>query len=654
MNYEYCTALNHRNKVYRESELDLKPTHEERYISMFGYDNSIHEHLGITGSVRGFKGHFFCKYLYFDIDSEDLQQSHDMAKSFTLLLYNMLGVNPKSLFISFSGNKGFHIGLHQNLFGGFSPFRDLPARIKVLAMLVLMGCFEVRMEQIQEQVKAAGKHEFNHMDLSIYTPNRIFRMLNSYNAKSGLFKIGLTFDQLTTLSLDQIKELAKEAQSYKFEVPPSQIKPLPELEGLWQYALSFDIEGYNAEVAKGTLPAWNGSQSRQAGYFSTPEKGSRNNDLFRQSALLFDKSELSEQQVLELILLVNLTSKEPLPDEEVRILVHSAFRKTLPNRKAKAPAVREVEVLNDWLDAWADYYTAEPTPLTFVFPAINRDQEENLSGKLACLIGQGGTRKSYFALNLVAENILLHDARVIYSSMEMGKVEMVNRILDIVFEPKEGMPASKYYRKSLLINKTEYLKEIKAAAAKLEDKLILSDVTNKTTDDYYRDLQKTTELYGKVNILCVDGLSMMGGSGSENERFEKHTKELKGLANATGLFIPLICHTTKEAKQYTRDCAGYVRGSGKILDNCDFTISFSNIINEHRSTPENIEYERDFAHIKYYNKRGTGMTLNAIYDFNGLSKKISPSDREPNHYPEYDAFVGSYNPKKKKRNEDSF
>ncbi|MHC2992067.1 hypothetical protein OB13_10885 [Pontibacter sp. HJ8] len=635
MNFEYCTALNNRNTVIRESDIELSPTPEECYLSMFGYDNSIYEHLRIAKSVQGFKGNFFCKYLYFDIDSENLEESLEMARNFCLLLYNMLNVNPKSLFISFSGNKGFHIGLHQNLFGGFEPSRELPERMKVLAVRILMECFEVSMEAIQQAVKEAKKQVYNLMDLSIYSPNRIFRLLNSCNRKSGLYKIGLTYEELTTLSIEQIKALAAQPKAYRFEVAPSQITAVADLQGLWQYALSFDTGSYN-HSQKAQVKQENGQT------FFPPVTGSRNNDLFKQAAYIFDKSEFSEHQVLQLVNIINGGSAAPLPYDEVKTLVHSAFKRTLPNRAEKQQtrqAAMGVENFYDWFSEWADYYTADPTPISCLFDEINADQEFNFQGRLGAFIGKGGTRKSYGALNVVAQNIINYEARAMYSSMEMGKVEMVNRTLDVSFPAENGMAPSVFYRSWVKQDKEDLKLKMKEAARRLSDGLILSNVSKMTTDKYFKDLQRAKELYGPVQILAIDGLSMMGGKGSESERFEQHTAELKDLANQENLFIILICHTTKEAKQYMRDVSEYVRGSGKILDNCDFFVSFSNLIDPTRSTAENIEYFRDYGHIKYYNKRGTGLTLNKVYNFCSLTKGIAKSHAEPMDFMEYEAFL---------------
>lgn len=657
MNYEYCipsqrepNAVKNRGLILKEMDIDLNPSDYEKYISMFGFDNSIYEHVKLTKTVSGFKGNYFSKFLYFDIDNDThQQQSLEMARNLCLLLYNMLNVHPNDLFISFSGNKGFHIGLHQNLFGGFGIRKDMADRINVLAVRVLMECFEVTMDHIQEvaaeSYKATSKRIFNDMDLSIYNANRIFRVINSRHAKSGLYKVGLTYDELSTFTLDQIKELAKQPRDFKLTFSAANLKPNEELCGLWKYSLDFDFNDYkNKQVAQG--------KSATFGGFFPPTQGNRNNDLFKQAAMLFDRSSLSEEHVIQLVELINRSAQPPLPFDEVQTLVRSAFKKTLPNRVQKAevkPQDREVENFADWFSEWADYYTQEAKPYTCLFEDIDRDQEKNMQGKLAALIGKGGTKKSYLALNIVARNILDHGARAIYSSMEMGKVEMVNRLLDVCFPVEDGMPASKFYRMSVRKDKEGLKQAIRKAAKLLNDNLILTQVSKMTTEQYYKFYMRACEIYGPIDMLAVDGLSMMGGTGSESERFERHTMELKALANETKMFIPLICHTTKDAKQYMRDVSEYVRGSGKILDNCDFTLSFSNLIDVHRSTPENVQYVDCMGHVKYYNKRGTGLMLNKVYDFDGLTKCVTPSHAEPFDFPEYDKFVIDFKANQKKK-----
>jgi len=188
--------------------------------------------------------------------------------------------------------------------------------------------------------------------------------------------------------------------------------------------------------------------------------------------------------------------------------------------------------------------------------------------------------------------------------------------------------------------------------------LILTGNGGKTTQNYERDIQNTIALYGSLDGLAIDGLSAMGGKGKdETDRFNLITLELKELAKRYNLFILLICHTTKACQAYTRDARPFVRGSEKILDNSDFSICFANIIDKVSTPPENIKFASHLAHIKYYNKRGSGKMLNELLQFDGLKKSFSVSSTRLLDYPDYDTFVREHNQKARKAakgNEDPF
>lgn len=312
------------------------------------------------------------------------------------------------------------------------------------------------------------------------------------------------------------------------------------------------------------------------------------------------------------------------------------------------PTTARPEIWADWTAEWLDYYTQEPTPMTCLVPAIDADQEHNLKGKLCVLIGTGGTRKSFFAKQAIARNVLSYGSRFVYSSMEMGKPEVVNRFLDMVIEPENGECASAYLRRAVREDKDAVADYLRTCAQVLTDNLILSNNSGKTVADYEKLLLDTMDAYGPVDGLAIDGLSAMGGGGDETQRFNQITLDLKELAKKYNLFILLICHTTKAAKGYTRDSREFVRGSEKILDNADFSICFSNIIDTRVSTPDNVLFAKHLAHIKYYNKRGSGMMLNQLMEFDGLTKSFACSHAPLQEFPDYDTFVREYNAERRK------
>lgn len=132
-------------------------------------------------------------YVWFDFDSRDGGESAFMdTRQFCSWL------DCTSLFIAFSGSKGFHVGLPFSLFN--------------------LGENEALQTKLSEIAKRL-KERFKTIDTSIYNANRKFRVLGSLHPKTGLYKIALNQDDLK-LTLDQIKMKAKERGSLEIPVPP--------------------------------------------------------------------------------------------------------------------------------------------------------------------------------------------------------------------------------------------------------------------------------------------------------------------------------------------------------------------------------------------------------------------------------------------------
>ena len=629
-----------------KNQVRIEPSHEELYFSLFGFDNSIFEYIQLNKTVSGFSGSYFADFLYFDIDRDgDLPGSLASTRDLVRRLYNRFQLSPKQLFIAFSGSKGFHVGIHASLFGGFEPCPQLPMQLNVLAARLVAECHELSMEQLQDKEvakKAAGQH-FGDVDFGIYNANRIFRAPNSLNAKSGRYKVCLTSAELIELDLDAILALAAAPRTdYKPEARLTSQAPIQGLAAMWEYARTFDVAAFTkSKVGSKT------GDTIDRDFFAPPMQGERDNTLFKQACHLFDHSDLYESHVLALVSSINQSGGNPLPDEDLRRIVRSAFKRT-QSAKSKsvlstdAAETDKVEIWTDWTDEWLDYYTQVPSPMTCLLPEIDADQEGNFKGKLAVFIGSGGTRKSYAAQNVLMCNLLGFGARGIYSSMEMGKPEVVNRLMDMGFDPENGVSASKVLQGYARQDKEGTREILRSGALAISDNLVLTNNSGKTPSDYEKDIQDTIRLYGSVDLLVIDGLSAMGGKGEETERYSRHTLELKELAKRYNLFIVLICHTTKACAAHTRDARPFVRGSEKILDNSDFSITFANIIDDIHSTPDNILYRNNLAAVKYYNKRGSGRMINQLMEFDGLKKLFAPSSAPLTSFPDYDNFCREY------------
>jgi len=145
-------------------------------------------------TVKGYKGEVWAKELIIDFDIEEEQKQEDLVNLLenlrTLLrsIESKYELDLKHIRINFSGKKGFHIRIPAILFGGFTPSENLPSQLKAIALELTQGM---------------------RIDTSIYSHIFYIRYVNSRNSKSGLCAIPLTTQEVFTLSIDQIKELAK-------------------------------------------------------------------------------------------------------------------------------------------------------------------------------------------------------------------------------------------------------------------------------------------------------------------------------------------------------------------------------------------------------------------------------------------------------------
>ena len=125
--------------------------------------------------------------------------------------------------------------------------------------------------------------------------------------------------------------------------------------------------------------------------------------------------------------------------------------------------------------------------------------------------------------------------------------------------------------------------------------------------------------------------SRSGGAGSEVEVYSENSAALKEIANEYNIFVGLIAHLSKGLDVDTRDVRTHIRGSQKILDNCDFLMMFSLI---QQLEDEGLEVRKDLGFIRLYNKRQTGNTIDSIYKFDEGRLLLEESNLDPRNFPE--------------------
>jgi len=143
--------------------------------------------------------------IFFDIDSQDdLSAARTDAISLCEKIINRLKLPYECLEIYFSGNKGFHILVSCEVF-------QPPCSNHMLGLYKRMA----------EQAQKSG---IQHIDVGVYSNRRILRAPNSRHRKSGLYKVGLTYEELRDISVDGITQLATKPRPQNSYATPEMCK----------------------------------------------------------------------------------------------------------------------------------------------------------------------------------------------------------------------------------------------------------------------------------------------------------------------------------------------------------------------------------------------------------------------------------------------
>jgi hypothetical protein len=126
---------------------------------------------------------------FLDIDADDLEVAREECVRAALLLWDKAGIAPEAVEWRFSGKKGFHGIVPDEIFGTPTTNTDLPIWQSLAHRLVREGV--------------------PHLDVQVYQASRVLRLPNSINSKSGLYDVALEFAEIRDLKIKDILEMAK-------------------------------------------------------------------------------------------------------------------------------------------------------------------------------------------------------------------------------------------------------------------------------------------------------------------------------------------------------------------------------------------------------------------------------------------------------------
>jgi len=229
-------AMANRNHVVRWADF-RPPADQDALATVALYQSGLvdycasHSNANGNPTVAGYDGPGHIRRVYLDFDNAtDPGAALDDARRFVRDRCGQLGIAPGAIVIRFSGSKGCRVELPASLFGGFTPAIDIEIRHRrVVEMLV---------EDQRWSRDQRDQARYPSLDWDFYSKLRLSRVENAKHGKTGLFAIPLTVDELMTLSIAEIRELA--ATPRHLDRPPDdEWLPIPSLVQMREAAEAF-------------------------------------------------------------------------------------------------------------------------------------------------------------------------------------------------------------------------------------------------------------------------------------------------------------------------------------------------------------------------------------------------------------------------------
>lgn len=564
-------GANKRNNLVNITKLKA-PNVPDCYRTVYRYPDAMREHFAKNGTVSGYRGYVYADWLPVDIDDKDINAAHMTARKALMKLLESFEVNLGELKCFFSGSKGFHILIPAVMFG-LKPDKKLPQVFSRMAGWLFEGI---------------------SYDAKIYDVVRLFRLANTVNSKSGLYKIPLTAAEILHESVEKILEWAKKPRQISF-VSEKDVALNEVLHELYQKALdevnkpvdSYTIEGNGAKRNGKIKPCI-------AKILEGVEKGDRNNTALR-LAVHYAKEGLPQDMLLAALIAWNKRNIPPLPEKELEVVAREAVEKpydfgcndevlkeycSQPCPVKKNGMVQEEETLKiltvaDAQNAYLEYIESlRKARVTLGFGALDEKMRGIAPGEVCQIIARSAVGKTTFLLN-VLRNISLGGVRpVVFCTMEMPLAQVFERMCQIA-AGAGGSEVERAARKFLFEEGQEYP--------------LIAEKTMTTYQNVYfvendgLSLEQLEEIHGsveqmtgeKVRVIALDYMGRMrAGHGTPYEVTSRLAKGLKYLAKKLKVAVISLHQTSREGggdgtEPVTIQSA---RDSGAVEEAADFII----------------------------------------------------------------------------------
>lgn len=264
---------------------------------------------------------------YLDLDADiTSERKYKRMVPYVIRAYialNHMGLKENDIQLYFSGSKGFHVTIDPRVLG-VVPVKDLNAIYKALALHIYRA------------------YNIPVIDLRIYDKRRLFRIPNTINSKTGLYKVPIPFDFLYEFTYDRLLEYAKEPKrlpNYSSKINKDAAvlfyRMMQKYRQYKQPVKSHDDTYKVPEVKQDLLPCIKTILEEGA------IQGSRNNTLIVLASGLL-QSGYKIDEIEPIILQWNQINDPPLPESEVLSTMHSAYVMLKNGRRYGCASIREL------------------------------------------------------------------------------------------------------------------------------------------------------------------------------------------------------------------------------------------------------------------------------------------------------------------------
>lgn len=512
-------GLNHRELVpesdviNRLNSLYEKNPNKDYYVSVFKYKQEHYDTFQKTQTLSGIKN-VTTNSIIFDFDSSELQK----AKDDTLTLVGRLmqkGIPNKDINVYFSGGKGYHVELFTEK--------------------------EYNRDEINN-IRTSLTSDLETQDPSIKDEQRILRAPLTKHQKSGLFKIPITIDELTTLSPSDIQTLATDLTDFRYELATEYYHK--------QMSLPADIE--NLKIPKKI-------EKKETASFEDRPDFSRNNTGFTNAKYALIEGYFEQGERHEAVVILTATFKalgwhKELTYNNLKATMRlRAQRLDLPDldQEGKAELYREVESIysplwlggtfsedtNELLINTKKRYNIEDKFKTATIISINElklatesflknlkdnriytgmeSLDKNLiltKGMLFGVLGCPGSGKTSF-LNVFVENTSKKHGHVLYFSMDMSKdllgTKIMQRYTGYSLEKLEDMILHGTFDKTYTAAVEQFSEDYKKVGFCFENGYDVAKISEEI--DRYQD-----KIGERLSLVAVDYLEKVNGPYSDD------------------------------------------------------------------------------------------------------------------------------------------